>query len=87
VVKQGETRGRGRPRKDTAQNEGGTTASRETVATTQRQNADEEGQGEVTTMVNYVAATTWWNSANGRDADKELVLLRTRSASPQPEDA
>ena len=57
-MKQGETRGRGRPRKDRASNDGGTTARRETEETTQRQKVDEEGQEAVTTMVNYVAATT-----------------------------
>ena len=65
-------KGRGRPRKDTAQNdEGGTTARRETEEPTQKQRADYEGQAAVTTMVNYVAAMTWWNSANGRD--KEII--------------
>jgi len=34
----------------------------------------------------HVAATTWGNAANQRDADKE-ILLATRGASPQPEDA
>jgi hypothetical protein len=86
-VKQGETRVRGRPRKDRAPNDGGTTARRETEETTQRLKADEEGQEAVTTMVNYVAATIgtqWWNSANGRDKE---IPLGIRSASTQPEDA
>ena len=69
-----------------ALNDGDTNARKETEETTQRRKVDEEGQEAVTTMVNYVAATTWWNSANQRDADKE-ILLGTRSASPQPEDA
>jgi hypothetical protein len=69
-----------------ALNDGGTTAIKETEETSERLKADEEGQEAVTTMVNYVAATTWWNSANKRDADKEF-LVGTRSASPQPEAA
>jgi len=56
----------------------------ETEGSTQR--VDDKGQEAVTTMVNYVAATTWWHSANGRDGEKE-ILLRTRSVFPQPEDA
>ena len=59
----GETRGRGRPRKDMVLNDGDTTARKETEETTQRRKAHEEGQEAVTTMVNYVAATTWWNTA------------------------
>jgi len=58
----------------------------ETEESTQMQRADDEGQEAVSTMVNHVAEMTWWHSANGRDADKEIVR-RTRSASPQPEDA
>ena len=68
-----------------ARHDGDTTARKETAETTQNRPADEEGQ-EVTTMVNYVAATTWWNAVNQRDADKE-ILLGARGASPQPEDA
>jgi hypothetical protein len=86
AVKQGETRGRGRPKKDTALTNGDTTATKETEETTHRRKEDEAEREAVTTMVNYVAATTWWNAANQRDADKE-ILLGTRSASPQPEDA
>ena len=69
-----------------ARNDGDTTAGKQTAESTQRRPADEEGHEAVTTMVNYVAATTWWNAANQRDADKE-ILLGTRGASPQPEDA
>jgi hypothetical protein len=69
-----------------ARNDGDTTARQETAETTQNRPANEEGQEAVTTMVNYVVATTWWNVANQRDADKE-ILLGTRGASPQPEDA
>jgi len=84
-VKQGATRGRGRPRKDTVQNEGGTTARMETEDSAQKQREADEGQETVTTMVNYVA-TTWWNSTNGRDAEKEIEI-GTSSSVPQPEDA
>jgi hypothetical protein len=83
AVQQGETRGRGRPRKDMARNDGDTTARKETAETTQRRKADEEGQEAVTTMVNYVAATTWWNAANQRDADKE-ILLGQEALRPNP---
>jgi hypothetical protein len=69
-----------------ALNNGDTTTRKETEEMTERRKADEEGQETVTTMVDYVEATTRWNSANQRDADKE-ILLGTRSASPQPEDA
>jgi len=86
AMKQGETRGRGRPRNDMAKNDGDTTTRNETEDTTQRRKADEVEQEAVITMVNYVAATTWWNSANQSDADKE-ILLGTRSASFQSEDA
>ena len=37
-------------------------------------------------MVNYVAATIWYNSANGRDADKEIDSGTSNSVT-QPEDA
>ena len=40
----------------------------------------------MTTMVNYVAPTKWWNSANVRDADKE-VESGTSSVVPKPDDA
>ena len=66
-LKQGASKRRGRLRKDTTQNEGDTSARSETEESTQKQRTDDEGTETVTTMVNYVAATTRWNSANGRD--------------------
>ena len=65
--KQCATRGRGRPRKDTDQDTEHKNARMETEEVTQKQRADDEGQETVTTMVNCVAQTTWWNSANVRD--------------------
>jgi len=53
---------------------------------TKRLRGDEEGQVLVTTMVNYTTAKTWWQPANGRDADKEKDS-GTNSTVPQPEDA
>ena len=47
----------GRPRKDKAQNEGGTTDRRETEDSTQKQREADEGHEAVTTMVNYVTTT------------------------------
>jgi len=54
-VQQGTTRGRGRPRKDTARMKGDTTARNATEELTPKQKADREAQVTVTTMVNYVA--------------------------------
>ena len=72
-------------RKDTNQNEGKTTARLETAESTQKQRADDERQETVTKIVNYMEATTWRNSASGRDAVKEFDT-GTISLFPQPED-
>jgi len=56
-LEKGVTKERGRPRKDTAQNEGGTTDRRETEDSTQKQMEADEEHETVTTMVNYVATT------------------------------
>ena len=72
--------GRGRPRKDTHKDIG-----TEHEEATQNQSADDGGQETVTTMVNYVAPTTWWKPANERDADTG-IQSRESSVVPQPED-
>ena len=89
-MEQGVTKGRGRPRKVTAQNEGGTTDRRETEDSTQKQREADEGHETVTTMVNYVATTTWWNSTSGRNAAHMLHkdgkghgrIIRTMGGAP-----
>ena len=58
----------------------------ETEEATKELSADDEGQETVTTMINYVAPTTWWNTAIVRDADTEIES-GTCSVVPQPEDA
>ena len=72
--------------KTRTQDTGHKNARMETEEATQKQREDDEGQETVTTMVNYVAPTTWWNSANARDADTEIES-GTSSVVPQPEDA
>ena len=56
----------------------------EDVLKTLIQSANDGGQETVTTMVNYVAPTTWWNPAKEKDAGLESG---ESSVVPQPEDA
>ena len=79
--KQQATRGRGRPKKNTHKDVG---TDQEEV--TLIQSAYDGGQETVTTMVNYVAPTTWWKPANGKDADTGIESGES-SVVPQPEDA
>ena len=79
--KQQTTRGRGRPKKDTHKDIG---TDQEEV--TLIQSADVGGQETVTTMVNYVAPTTWWKPANEKDADTGIESGES-SVVPQSEDA
>ena len=79
VGKQKATRGRGRPKKDTHKD---IVTDQEEV--TLIQSANDGGQETVTTMVNYVAPTTWWNPAKEKDAGIESG---ESSVVPQPEDA
>ena len=59
----------------------------ETEDSTQKQREAAEGHETVTTMVNYVAKTAWWNSTSGRDARNEGIQIGTSSSVSQPEDA
>ena len=76
---------RGRPKKDAAYNDEGTTSREAPEEATQKQRADTEGHGTVSTMINYTTATTSWRTANGRDTDMEIDSGTSRSF-PQPED-
>ena len=79
VGKQKATRGRGRPKKD-KQKDGVSEQEKVTLV----QSANDGGKETVTTMVNYVATTTWWNPVKEKGAGIESG---ESSVVPQPEDA
>lgn len=79
--KQQATRGRGRPKKN-AHKDVGTEQEEEALF----RSADDGGQETVTTMVNYMAPTTWWKPADEKEADTGIGSGES-SVVPQPEDA
>jgi len=79
--KQQATRRRGRPKKN-AHKDVGTEQEEEALI----RSADDGGQETVTTMVNYMAPTTWWKPADEKEADTGIGSGDI-SVVPQPEDA